>query len=56
MGALLEFEGDTVLPQFFRLVIELPAFWADCEVRHRKGNLAGVMFTSSRDAAKTVFG
>jgi PilZ domain len=56
MGALLEFSDNIVLPETFRIVIESKMFWADCEVRHRKGNAAGVMFTSNRMEALAAFG
>jgi PilZ domain len=56
MGALLEFECDVALPESFRIVIESKMFWADCEVRHHKGNAAGVMFTSNRMEALAAFG
>ena len=56
MGALLEFEDNIILPESFRIVIESKMFWADCEVRHHKGNAAGVMFTSNRMEALAAFG
>ena len=31
-------------------------FWADCEVRHRKGRTAGVMFITNRMEALAAFG
>jgi PilZ domain len=56
MGALLEFGDDVLLPDNFRIIIESKMFWADCEVRHRKGRTAGVMFITNRMEALAAFG
>jgi hypothetical protein len=56
MGALIEFSGDVVLPETFRIIIESKMFWADCEVRHQKGRSAGVMFITNRAEALAAFG
>lgn len=56
MGALLEFASDVRLPKQFRITIDSAMFSADCEVRHRTGRQAGVMFISNRMEALAAFG
>lgn len=56
MGAMIEFVGDVVLPETFRIIIESKMFWADCEVRHQNGRTIGVMFISNRAEALAAFG
>lgn len=47
-GALLEVAHAEKLPVRFKLVISADRFEADCDVRHRTANGAGVMFTEVR--------
>ena len=44
-GARVEFNGGVEPPAQFRLIIAAKDFETECEVRHRSGNVVGVLFT-----------
>lgn len=54
-GALIVFRRPTIVPNSFTLVIPDSWFQADCDVRHRSADRAGVLFTSSRLEALARF-
>jgi hypothetical protein len=55
MGAYVEFDGPTLLPDNFKIMI--PDYWfeANCQVRHAHSEGVGVMFTSNRREALARF-
>lgn len=51
MGARVELAIEAFVPMQFRLQIPDHLFEADCQLRHRRGTLVGVEFTSARAEA-----
>lgn len=55
MGAYVEFDGPTIVPDNFKLVIPDCWFEANCQVRHAHPHGVGVVFTSNRREALARF-
>ena len=55
MGAMIVFEQPLAIPDTFVLLVPSCWFEAECEVRHRSADRAGVLFSSSRIEALARF-
>ncbi|MEQ1672505.1 MAG: hypothetical protein ABL893_16755 [Hyphomicrobium sp.] len=47
LGALVEFNGPTILPATFKLIVPEIWFEAECSVKHRSATSVGVQFMSN---------
>ncbi len=55
-GCGIEVASGVEIPDQFKLLIPDDLFEAECEVRHRSGTSAGLIFTSNRMEALAVYG